>query len=97
MGFSDSDSDYGRAAISGYVRPSKKRARRNFKGINVNSSDYVAVVDGEGATAVDRDNEEGGFADELNTSPIRIVFGGRDLAHASDQADEVGSRSSGAL
>ena len=69
----------------------------NFKRRTVNSSDDAAVVDGEGVTAVDRDEEEGGFADELNTSPLRNVFGVRDLAHASDQADELSSRRGGAL
>ena len=97
MGFSGSDSDYGDAVISGYVRPSKKRARQNFKWRTVNISDDVAVVDGEGATAVDRDEEEGGFADELNTSPFRSLFGGRDLARISDHADEISSHRGGAL
>ena len=98
MGFSDSNSDDGDAAMSGYVRPSKKKTRRNFKRRTVTSSDDgAAVVDGEGVTPVDRDERDVGFADERNTSPFRSLFGGRDLAHISDHADEISSHRGGAL
>ena len=79
------------------MRPYKKKTRRNFKRRTVNSSDVVAVVDGEWVMAVEGDEEEGGFSDELNTSPFRSLFGGRDLARISDHSDEISSRKGGAL